>query len=80
MENSDQPAYPIFLQDCNVYLGLTKREQIAAMAMQGLLANNECDNFVLPNGKHTNSFENKAIFCAIIADQLLKQLEKDGKP
>ena len=43
MKNADTPAMPVFPETPNghasAWLGLTKREHIAAMAMQGILAN-----------------------------------------
>ena len=47
MENKDEPAYPIpaevqpdFYRGHDVFVGLTKREWFAGMAMQGLLMGN----------------------------------------
>lgn len=45
MENKDQPAFPIVLQeglpkDCHIDIGLTKREYFAGLAMNGIIANN----------------------------------------
>jgi len=37
MENKDKPAYPVETHN-EIHGGLTKREYMAAMAMQGLLA------------------------------------------
>lgn len=48
------------------YLGLTKREYFAAMAMQGLLAQNS----------YYNSFDLLASNAVKQADALLKELEK----
>jgi len=43
MDNKDQPVYPIvskeFIRPNDEYLGLTKREYFAIMALQGILAN-----------------------------------------
>lgn len=39
-DNGKQPAFPIMYED-ESYEGLTKREYFAAMAMQGILANDE---------------------------------------
>lgn len=66
MKNSESNAFP--LTDENVcFLGLTKREYFAGLAMQGLLA------------AHGNSGAHRprlAKDCIEIADELLKQLEK----
>lgn len=75
MKNSEQPAYPT--PDCEVsgtalqYLGLTKREYFAAMAMQGYLASYGPAEHA--NGKHVAKI---AVECA---DALLTELEK-SKP
>lgn len=44
--NKDHPAFPISVEETDriergidIYIGLTKREYLAAMAMQGLLVN-----------------------------------------
>lgn len=45
MENKNQPAFPVseettdrIIDEIRIFSGLTKREMLAAMAMQGLLA------------------------------------------
>lgn len=70
MKNSDQPINPCAI-DQNVkeeFIGLTKREYFAAMAMQGMLANP-----TLRYGDDFMMISQKAVTCA---DELLKQLEK----
>lgn len=75
MKNSEQPAYPT--PDCEVsgtalqYLGLTKREYFAAMAMQGYLASYG------PN-EPVNS-ESAAKKAVKLADALLTELEKSNQ-
>jgi hypothetical protein len=82
--NSNEPAYPIqptFDNDgsvCNErykFEGLTKRELIAAMAMQGILS---CGNGVHGKGEAEQHFEYDRIAKASInyADELLNQLSK----
>ena len=77
MENGKQSAFPL---DGNHIghpdtIGLTKREYFAGLAMQGLLAN-ENGFIVSTTEKTSESAINKAKFCVIMADELLKQLEK----
>jgi hypothetical protein len=74
MKNSDQPIYPINEDDKYrldsypdiSYIGLTKREYFAAMAMQGLLAGDR--DFMMKM--------EDIVKCAIShTDALLKELE-----
>jgi hypothetical protein len=87
MENKDQPAFPVlelkeindkFLLDCGA-AGVSKREFLAAKAMQGLLSNWEvqckiCD--VDPRYNGNNFAEVIAINSIEFADALLAELEK----
>ena len=72
MKNSEQPAYPT--PDCEVsgtalqYLGLTKREYFAAMAMQGYLA-----SYGPYDQVNSKAAAEKSVECA---DALLTELEK----
>lgn len=70
MENSQRPAHPTNGRMHGEMTGLTKRELIAAMAMQGMLAGTEDENTFPGNqswyAKHAIEF----------ADELLKQLEQ----
>jgi len=70
MSNGDTPASPVKPEVINgrtqVYLGLTKREHFAAMAMQGLLATPQ---FL----QDTPSLSAASVE---IADALLKALEQ----
>jgi uncharacterized protein (UPF0371 family) len=82
MNNADMPAMaqPVTLDaygDITVafdhdtdYMGLTKREHFAGLAMQGLLAA-PSDNF-----KNKVSFSKYIEQSVILADALLKELEK----
>lgn len=53
--NQNIPAFPIQI-GCNVAFGLTKLEYFTAMAMQGILAND--------NNIETNILESKSIYYA----------------
>lgn len=73
MKNSDQPAFPLNIEEWNPedrtliqvpYLGVTKREYFAAMALQGLLA----------KGGHGYSYS--AHVAVQAADMLLQKLEE----
>lgn len=75
MKNSDQPAHPINEEATDrvdagvkIYTGLSKREEFARSAMQGMLANP-----TLNYGDDFQTITFKAIKCA---DELLKQLEQ----
>ena len=66
MKNSDESAFPIVAEHGNYIFGLTKREYFAAMAMQGICANNV----------NYHADPAKASIDAIrLADELLKELE-----
>ncbi len=79
MENKNRPAFP--LSDSGVISnsdGLTKRELIAAMAMQGLLSNPE---YVMSSEVDTEVTTNETLNDAArhavkAADELLKQLSQ----
>ena len=70
MNNADEPASPIVEtnEDVCVSIGLTKREQFAMAAMQGLLADSET------NYSKVEFMAAEAVYCA---DALLKALEAD---
>ena len=72
MNNGDKPASPVKPEviqgNDQVHLGLTKREQFAAMAMQGILANSG-DEYV------DVGFDLIASHSAEVADALLKELD-----
>lgn len=72
MKNGDLPAMPIELNGFGLYepsahLGLSKREQFAMAAMQGLLVNAE------RNGLSFDTAPERAVKCA---DLLLAELER----
>jgi hypothetical protein len=79
--NADQPSYPMMWDARHspefeiTGSGLTKRELIAAMAMQGILS---CGNGVHGKGEAEQHFEYDRIAKASInyADELLNQLSK----
>lgn len=69
MKNGDQPAYPLDPgKQPGLNAGLTKRELIAAMAMQGILSNSISQESMMPQDAAY-----RAILCA---DELIKQLEQ----
>ena len=81
MKNSEQPAHPT--PDCEItgtalqYLGLTKREYFAAMAMQGrLAASTSVNGFYLDSDSDSRIIAKDAV---AFADALLTELEK-SKP
>jgi hypothetical protein len=74
IKNADLPAMPIMELNpegapVDYHAGLTKREQFAAMAMQGILASKYVGSLSMPNGL--------VITALGYADALLIQLEKD---
>ena len=75
MKKSEEPTFPIVLQDglssnCHVEIGLTKREYFAGLAMQGLIAANlevyKANGYIVPKDLALASIE--------FADELLIQL------
>jgi hypothetical protein len=74
MDNKDVPINPCRIDNMGVgelqYIGLTKREYFAAMALQGLLANPNPN--ILPFSKGQR-ITNIAVCCS---DDLIKDLEK----
>ena len=82
MKNADKPIYPLSKEQTDILsineksivqetlnIGLTKREYFAGLAMQGILANHSLEVNTLKD-------EHKAEYAVIMADHLLKQLEK----
>lgn len=78
LENKDLPATPAYWYDYDSAgiqvvrdqsFGLTKREQIAAMALQGILANN------MYEPTRRNKLEGMAKDAVSAADALLKALD-----
>lgn len=79
MENGNKPAYPISEEqtdriDSNVkiYSGLTKREYFAAMAMQGILANEQLRYSLCRPGR-----SGIQIYALQQADALLQELDQN---
>jgi hypothetical protein len=77
MENSNQPAYPRIYEfssklnnDFENEPGLTKREHIAAKALQGILAKSH-----RVDGMTEHEVKSMAADAIMFADELLKQLE-----
>lgn len=76
MENKNKPAYPAKIHESErldeyKLLGLTKRELIAAMAMQGL-----CGPEYQASESHSNDKAERVAKQAVkLADELLKQLD-----
>lgn len=66
-KNGSEAAFPLISPDgMSINQGLTKREKIAAMAMQGLIS-----TF---NGEYSNELAKRSIQAA---DELLKQLDNE---
>lgn len=73
-ENFTAAAFPVHA-DTISRSGLTKRELIAAMAMQGILANHWCQND-FKNNIEALEDESTAKQAVLFADALLIELEK----
>lgn len=70
MNNKDYPAYPVVAGNTVEAIGLTKRELMAAMAMQGFCANSNV-------GWSTKGTVNNIVESSVhIADSLLDELNK----
>lgn len=84
MNNGDMPAVPTKFNhredmddDIELYMGLTKREQFAAMAMQGIMASKYYGEHASDNvATHTGRENGAAIKAVMIADALLEALEQ----
>jgi len=72
MKNADMPAMPLPLgsETSSGQDGLSKREHFAAMAMQGILAN----QYNVP--VREDQFDLVSKWSVMAADSLLKELEK----
>lgn len=66
----DHHAFPMFAQDYTFSRGLTKREYLAAIALQGLLANSAFTN----SSNSSISFDSR--IAVEYADALIKELNK----
>ena len=76
MTNSDEPINPVPAQDMQ-YTGLTKREHLAAMAMQGMLSSRYVGDFgVEINDKSYDQVHGLANNAIRYADALLSELDK----
>jgi hypothetical protein len=75
MDNKDQPAFPVreTPQEENISFGLSKREWLAGMALQGLLSNPDYNCPSRPKDIVTTTNTATAALC--YADALLKQFE-----
>jgi acetyl-CoA acetyltransferase len=69
MENGEQPITPTYYKETE-FVGLTKREYFAGLAMQGLL---HTYNGQLPFNEIAGAFAMESV---IMADALLAELEK----
>ena len=82
MNNADMPAMPIEINGFGqyapaAYTGLTKREQFAAMAMQGMLSSMYASDFGSEiNDKSYDMPHGLANNAVRYADALLQELEK----
>lgn len=89
MKNAEKPINPIkgagdilyneqdesYIKQVKPFIGLTKREYFAGLAMQGLLAN--CNGGMTSGGSHVFSPDGISELAVLHADELLKQLEDD---
>ena len=79
MTKANDNVYPVVLQhglthDSHVEAGLTKRELFAAMAMQGLLSDNDYSPYTLRNGAYINTLGEESVK---YADVLIAELNKE---
>ena len=85
MENGKQPAYPVielneeYGVELNETLGLTKREYFAGLAMQGLMSNSEFIKGGSFDFESRKTAERVSRIATKVADELLKQIENNGK-
>lgn len=70
MIRPNESAFPVIATNFHVELGLTKREYIAIMAFQGMLANSD-RNFMEWNTYATRSVQ--------AADVLINELNRNGE-
>ena len=78
----DSNAYPLVPDaktlkeygEVAIQKGLTKRELFAAMAMQGLLSDNDYSPYTLRNGDYINTLGEQ---CVKYADALIAELNKE---
>ena len=74
MKNSDKPINPVLTQNPS-FIGLSKREHYAGLAMQGLLANSY--GGMTSGGSRTFSPNEISKLAVLHADELLKKLENE---
>lgn len=72
-DNHKLPAFPV--PERGVFLGLTKREYIAAKCLQGIIASPKAFDLSETESTDQNG-KNKVILAVVFADQLLKELEE----
>jgi hypothetical protein len=72
-DNSDEPASPVAYGDGEQYFGLTKREHLAGLAMQALIAGNGLNGH---EGYEMSAEEICATASVVFADALLAELDK----
>lgn len=70
MENKDRPAFPVTKDMGYTDTGLTKREFIAGLVMQGLMSATNRD------GDWTHDIKSAVEISIETADELLKQLKE----
>lgn len=66
MNNKDLPAFPV--SEFGLSTGISERTLIAAMCLQGILA----------NGRSYNDIKQAAEFAILVTDELLTQLNQQG--
>ena len=71
MKNADKPINPVLTQNPS-FIGLTKREYFAVLALQGLLALTDKGTY----GSFDEAIERICEVSVKFADELLKQLEE----
>lgn len=75
MSNKDYPAYPLVHGNTVEAIGLTKRELIAAMAMQGILSNSFVAEAMNGEGEGDQHAKDIATASILAADALLEALK-----
>ncbi len=79
MENGKQPINPVGYRNNHKCDGLTKREHFAGLAMQGLMSNSEFIKGGSFDFESRKTAERVSRIATKVADELLKQLENNGK-
>lgn len=73
--NANTPMYPTGMSQSGT--GLTKREYFAAMALQGIMGNQQLQNKIIVNQSKESIRKTLSRFSIQLADELLKQLETE---